>query len=424
MMLRRVLCGAVLLPLLHVSSLFADDVVIANVKVYEGPGSEPEVIAIRSSEGVITEWGRGFSAAGAFLYPGNEGYVTPGFIDSGSILGIAEAERNTYAEDQTYEGKSFSAAFDPGMAFNRYSSAIPLSLEEGVTRVLVRPDLGEQVLAGQARLLTLPNAPELSDEDAGVLFVYLGESGRNKAGKSRAAALQYLLTALNEAQVFASKRRDYERNRIRELSLPLADLEVLASVLEGRRKLGLYIDAAAEIENVLNALDEYALDIVLFGAREAWKVTEAISSRDIPVVINVLDNRPSRFERLGARRDLAAQLHEAGITIAFMTEDQYSETRMLKQAAGVAVAHGLPWQAAIDAITINPAKIWGIADRVGSLEIGKEATFVVWDGDPLELTSSVKYLVVKGEMIEIENRQKLLRDRYRSFEKGKPFVYR
>lgn len=401
---------------------FADDLVMANIKLYEGPDGDPELQAIRVSDGVITELGKGFSAAGAFLYSGDSGYITPGFIDSGSALGLAETERNTYAEDQEYTGKEMTAGFDPALAFNRYSSFIPLYLEEGVTRVMLKPELGEHVMAGQGRLVILPGG-ESAGDGSGLVFVYLGEMGRNKAGNSRAAALQYLLTGLEEAKLYAGKKRDYDRNRLRHLTLPRVDLEALASVLAGQKKLALYVDAASEIENALRALDPYNLDIVLFGAREAWKVTDAISARNIPVVINVLDNRPTRFERLGARRDNAALLHKAGITVAFMTEDLFSETRVLKQAAGNAVAHGLPWQAAMDAITVNPARIWGL-DNVGKLEIGQEGTFLVWDGDPLDVTSSVKYVVIKGKLIEVENRQELLRDRYRSLNDDEPFVYR
>ena len=104
----------------------ARDFVIANIKVYNGPGSESEPLAIRISDGVISEFGRGFSAEGALLYAGDGGYITPGFIDSASTLGLEEVELSTYAEDQKYDGTRMSVAFDPGLAFNRGSSMIPL----------------------------------------------------------------------------------------------------------------------------------------------------------------------------------------------------------------------------------------------------------------------------------------------------------
>ena len=163
---------------------------------------------------------------------------------------------------------------------------------------------------------------------------------------------------------------------------------------------------------------------MIFGGREAWKVTDALTSRNIPVIINAMDNRPSNFDRMGVRLDQARLLHDAGVQFAFMTEDLFTDTRLLSQAAGVAVAYDLPWQAALDAITTSPARIWGLDDRVGSIEIVKEATFLIWSGDPLELTSHVRYLVVAGKIIEPVNRQKMLRDRYRELEEITPFSYR
>ena len=402
----------------------ARDFVIANIKVYNGPGSESEPLAIRISDGVISEFGRGFSAEGALLYAGDGGYITPGFIDSASTLGLEEVELSTYAEDQKYDGTRMSVAFDPGLAFNRGSSMIPLYLEEGITRILVKPDIGADVFSGQGRVIRLPDAAGLLDESPRAVFVYFGESGRYLEGQSRAAVLQRLLAALEEAILYDSKRRAYENGRLRSLSFPMEDLEVLASVVRGEKKLALYIDRAAEIETVLQALDPYELDIVIFGGREAWKVTDALTSRNIPVIINAMDNRPSNFDRMGVRLDQARLLHDAGVQFAFMTEDLFTDTRLLSQAAGVAVAYDLPWQAALDAITISPARIWGLDDRVGSIEIGKEATFLIWSGDPLELTSHVRYLVVAGKIIEPVNRQKMLRDRYRELEEITPFSYR
>jgi len=146
----------------------------------------------------------------------------------------------------------------------------------------------------------------------------------------------------------------------------------------------------------------------------------------VPVVINVVDNRPSSFDRLGVRLDQAKLLHDAGISFAFMTEDIYSESRMLTQSAGVAVAYGLPWSAALGAITSAPAAIWGLEESLGQLAAGKAATFVLWDGDPLEVTSQPEAIYIAGERVQLENRQNMLRERYRTMSEGnqQPYVYR
>ncbi len=399
--------------------LFAEDLVITAVK---RPG-DSGMISIRVSDGVITAIGEDIDTANAGVISGNGGYVTPGFIDSGSTLGIEEVGLSTNAEDQKYEGMDMGAAFNPSLAFNRDSSIIPSLLVEGVTHVFLKPSPGMDVFAGQGALANLSGKAMVSDPKA--LYVYLGERGRELAGKSRAAALQRLLLGLKEGEVYDREREAYQANRLRPLSFPMEDLEVLAAVMRREKKLIVYVDRAAEIETVLMSLDSFNIDIVLMGAREAWKVVDAIRDRDIPVILNALDNLPRSFDQLGARLDQPRLLHEAGISFALMTEDLYTETRMLAQAAGVAVAYGLPWQAALDAVTVNPARIWGLDDRLGSLEPGKSATLIIWDGDPLEVTSIATRVLINGELIDLENRQDLLRDRYSTVGEGNaPFVYR
>jgi imidazolonepropionase-like amidohydrolase len=315
-----------------------------------------------------------------------------------------------------------SAAFNPMLAFNLNSSLVPSVIEEGVLHVHSRPEPGKDIFAGLGGLASLVTGP--ADRD--MLHVYLGETGRERTGKSRAASLQRLLLALEQAKLFGEKRKAYESGRMKALDFPETDLVVIGRVLQGETGLAIHVDRATEILAVMEALDPFELRVALYGAREAWKVADEIARRNIPVVLNVLDNRPVSFDRLGSRLDQANLLHEAGIVVAFMSEYVYQESRMLTQSAGVAVAHGLPWQTALDAITVNPARIFGVSDRLGSLEPGREATLVIWSGDPLELTSYPTHIMVDGEFIEPANRQKLLRDRYRTLvdEDDRPYVYR
>jgi imidazolonepropionase-like amidohydrolase len=140
-------------------------------------------------------------------------------------------------------------------------------------------------------------------------------------------------------------------------------------------------------------------------------VAEEIARADVPVVVKVLQNLPSSFERLGARYDNAALLRAAGVRVAITSEDTHN-ARNIKQEAGNAVAYGLPHEEALRAITLVPAQIWGVADTHGSLEPGKVANVVVWDGDPLELLTPVSAVVVDGQAVPMTSRQTELRDRY------------
>jgi imidazolonepropionase-like amidohydrolase len=173
-----------------------------------------------------------------------------------------------------------------------------------------------------------------------------------------------------------------------------------------------HVDRAADIKKVVTAFSAYPdLRLILAGAAEAWKVAALLSRQNIPVLINVMDNLPKNFDRLGARLDQATLLAEAGVTFAFLSGSPYSETRSLSQAAGIAVAQGLSWQQALAAITAAPAAIWGL-EGLGRLEVGAIADLVIWNGDPLEVTSAPLAVLVDGEWVNLETRQGALAKRY------------
>ena len=310
-----------LLILLFINTAYARDIVLLDAKIYTGLDEQPLVGGIRIRDGKIIEVGKKIEIAGAIVASAHGGFVTAGLIDSGSTLGIEEVGLSTRAEDQKYEGDAMGAGFDPATAFNYLSSLIPSLTVEGVTHAFIRPEPGKDVLAGQGALVNLSQQNGSVYEGSRAVYVYLGEQGRELAGKYRAAALQRLLRALNEARLFDQNRKAHKSNRLQALGFPVADLEALVPVVAGEKRLALYIDRASEIQSVLEALDPFELKIVLIGAREAWKVPGSIRSRNIPVVLNALDNLPRNFDRLGARLDQPALLHEAGITFAFMSED-------------------------------------------------------------------------------------------------------
>jgi imidazolonepropionase-like amidohydrolase len=143
----------------------------------------------------------------------------------------------------------------------------------------------------------------------------------------------------------------------------------------------------------------------------------------VPVLINPLGNLPEAFESLGATLENPARLHKAGVTVAFMTGDAHN-SRNLRQSAGNAVAYGLPWDAALAAMTSVPAQIWGIAGRYGTLEPGKDADVVIWDGDPLEVTSFPTTVFIRGREMPMTSRQLELRDRYKDLQGPLPPVYK
>lgn len=347
--------------------------------------------------------------------------ITPGLFDSGTILALTEVEGGTRGTDFKADKTDFGAAFKVGMAVNRHSSMIPMVRASGVTSVIVRPSAGSQNIAGQSAILSLAEHANLLN-DGNAMFVDLRERSRVFSGGTRAIAMTKLEAALDEAMVYKKNKKAYRSGKLKQLALSELDLIALEPVIDGDKPIAVYVDRAADIEQVIKLLGNYQL--ILVGAREGWMVKELIAKHAIPVVLNVLDNIPSTFDQLGARLDNAALLASAGVTIAFMTEDIFTETKSLTQAAGVAVANGLPWDSAINAITVNPAEIWGSVVS-GKLESGQIADLVMWDGDPLEVTSKPTRVMIHGEWVSLKSRQTLLRDRYADLsDKSSAFGYR
>ena len=159
------------------------------------------------------------------------------------------------------------------------------------------------------------------------------------------------------------------------------------------------------------------------GGAEAWKVANKLSDSNIPVILDPLNNLPSDFDQLGARLDNSTILQRAGVTIAFSDPDSHN-SRRLRQLAGNAVAHGLPWYEGLKAITRSPANIYSLEN--GFLKTGSEASLVIWSGDPLEVTSWPERIMFEGQWISLESRQTALFKRYENLSAGKKtgFTYK
>lgn len=154
-------------------------------------------------------------------------------------------------------------------------------------------------------------------------------------------------------------------------------------------------------------------------------LADELAAAGIPVIVDPTANLPGSFDSINARFGSAKILADAGVKLALTIGDGDGFThnaRNLTQAAGNAVAHGMDWNAALRAITLTPAEIYGVASTSGSLEVGKAADIVIWPGDPLELTNYPDQVLIKGEKIPMVSRQTLLRDRY--LQSGKPPAYR
>jgi len=340
--------------------------------------------------------------------------VTPGLIESATQIGIVEIQGGAQGtDDQSSTDKDLSAAFTVVDSFNGDSTVIPVTRVDGITRAVVMPSGSGHALLGQGALFDLSGAqvPASVMKAPVAMFANLGEAGAAAEGGSRASAVLRLREALQDAIDFdrnraawnAAQRRDYARGRL--------DLEALVPVVRGQLPLAINANRASDLLAAMRLADEFHLKLILMGAAEAWMVTDQLVAHKVPVVVKPLTNIPS-FDALAATLENAARLSRAGVTLVLSSFDTHN-ARNVRQEAGNAIAYGLDRDAALRAVTLEPARVWGVAERVGSLEPGKDADVVVWSGDPFELTTNVERVFINGAEMSRDTRQKQLLERYR-----------
>jgi imidazolonepropionase-like amidohydrolase len=190
-------------------------------------------------------------------------------------------------------------------------------------------------------------------------------------------------------------------------------------VIEGRLPLVITVDRASDIDAAMRLAREFNVKLMIGGGAEAWMMADKLATAHIPVLTGAMNNIPAGFAALGQRQENAALLRKAGVPVALIGnagggDEEAFNVRNLKQEAGNAVAYGMKWDDALRAVTLAPAEIFGVADRVGSLQPGREGNVVVWSGDPFEFTTRVEHVFVRGREYNDKTRQDLLMERYKT----------
>ncbi len=274
------------------------------------------------------------------------------------------------------------------------------------------------LFAGQAAIIHLAAGTDILVKPRVAMVAPFGEAGAGIAGGARGAQFTQFKETLAEVRLYARNRGAYDRAGLRDLSLSRADLEALIPVANGTLPLIVTVRRAADIQQVLRLAREEEVKIILDGAEEAWLVADQIAAANVPVLLNPISNLPGSLETRAARMQNAAVLDAAGVVIAIKGNDGSHRVRETRYNAGNAVSHGLSYQSAIEAITVNPAKIFGMAGQFGELRAGAAADVVIWSGDPLEPLSNAETIFISGAEQAPTSRQFLLRDRYRDGGEG------
>lgn len=421
-MIRKLVCGWPLVSagLMICQPAHAQTFAIVNAHI-QSPGPVGEVArgTILVRDGVIVAAGANVATpASVKVIDAKGARVTPGLVAVNTALGLMEVS----SVDGTMDGRSrspqISAAFDVRYGLNPESTLLPVARLGGVTRAVVMPDFDdsdkqrELPFAGQAAMITLDGGSNILFKPKIGMVLELGEDGAARAGGSRAAEFVQLRAIFDNVRLYRTRKQAYDSAALRDLGLSRADLEALIPVVEGRMPLIATVHRAADIRQTLQLARDYHLKLILNGAEEGWRVAREIAEQKVPVLLNPTANIPRSFDLLGSTLRNAALLNAAGVEIAISGNDSGHAVRDMRYNAGLAVAHGLPYDAAIRAITWGPSHIFGTDDHIGSIAPGKDADLVIWDGDPLEPLTQPVAIFVNGKEVPLTSRALELRDRY------------
>ena len=349
--------------------------------------------------------------------------VTPGLIGASTSLGLVDVGFSAGTNDSNSSLTSISktgAAFDVSYAINPESSLMAIARIEGVTSAATSMGRTGQLFNGQGALISLGDIIDPVIQARAFISTRLGNNGADTVGGSRSVIWVTLEKALAEAKFAMGQSLTPIDEWHGELSR--ADIAALIPVVKG--EIPLLVDArrAADIRQVIALKQRQPqLNIVITYATEGWRVATELADSNIPVILDPEANLPFGFDQLGSTLKNAGRLASAGVKVSIGIETH--NIRLARQHAGNAVANGLSWDQGLAALTINVAKLYGIDDKLGSLEFGKIADVVIWSGDPLEITEAAEMVLISGEKIDMHSRQSKLRDRYLKLQTDKPMQY-
>ncbi|GGG90645.1 amidohydrolase family protein [Silvibacterium dinghuense] len=357
--------------------------------------------------------------------------VYPGLIDAETNLGLSEIEADEASNDLVETSDEIFPNMHVYDAFHAETEHIPITRLNGITNAIVAP-ASEDSMPGQDIFIQLAGRDRdqmILGKDVALPVNFSGDQRRRgKFPSTRMGLAEQLRQTLIDAQEYAASKSDYEAKLAKwekgdkkdpKPTEPKIDMksEALLPYLRGEKPVVLGADQGYEVEVAMQLAQQFHLKVVLNHLTHTQDVIDKVASYKVPVIVGPIYDFPDANERYDAVYSLPAELYKRGVKIAFSSSGAGGGPsggfdRNLPYAAGYAVAYGLPYDEALKAITINPAEMFGVADKLGSLDVGKTANVVIANGDPLDVRTDVKQVYIEGHAIPMVSRQTRLRDEY------------
>ena len=404
--------------------------VIRNARIVTVSGADIENGSIVIRDGKIEAVGTSVNVpAGAQSIDGHGLSVYPGMIDAGTSMGLVEVPQGANGTVDTSEVGEFNPNSRAIIAVNPHSAHIGVARVEGITNVVSAPTGG--LISGQATLINLlgtspkemavvPNAalvinyPRLGGGGGGGFGGFQQQVNLADALTAGERQLEQIRKMLRDGEAYGRARDAYAKDS----SLPRPDinvvLEALVPYVRGQQPVIFRADREAEIRGAIKFAEEMKLKPIILGGDDAWKVASLLKEKNVPVILTGIFGLPGREDDpYDVLYESASKLQQAGVRFCISSGDPGAEARNLPMYAGMASAYGLSKADALKAVTLYPAQIMNVADRLGSIEVGKMANLVVTDGDLLEIRTHIHYLFIDGRKVQLTSRHTELNDAFK-----------
>ncbi|MFQ5602116.1 MAG: amidohydrolase family protein [bacterium] len=352
-------------------------------------------------------------------------HVYPGLIAANTALGLVEIGAVRASRDYAELG-DIKPNVRAEAAINPDSELFPVTRANGITLTLSVPSGG--LISGTSALIMLDGwtwEDMTLKAPAGlhVRWPRMVAGGRSRFFRQSASdllkrrdeSLQKIQDAFAEARAYLKTKEAEMSNKGTPYHATDLRWEAMIPVLKKQAPVFIHADEILQIQASVNWATQEDVNMVLVGGRDAWRITELLKAKNIPVIIGgVLTTPMRRWEAYDTPYKNALRLHEAGVSFCIGFSFEAAHARNLPYHAAMAAAYGLPKEEALKAVTLYPAQILGVADRVGSLEVGKDATLIVTNGDPLEIMTRVEQEFIQGRKIDLTSRHTQLYEKYKS----------
>lgn len=412
---------ASLIALMIAAPAAAQTLAVTHAEAWTMEGAEPvrDATIVIENGRIVSVSAAGGVPPGATVIDAGGKPVTPGLVNGATQIGLVEVSGSPDTRDDASTDERMPS-YDPSRALNGNSTLVSLARADGVTRALIYPSPSRHApTSGEPVFARLRDGVDILDRGGIALYAVIGGGAWERLG-ARAqqwAALRKLLGEAKRGTPQAETDRKKDKRRGGGPGGPRGGPDdTIRDVVAGKLPLAIQTHRESDIRQSAALASDLGIRVIIVGGTEAWRAADMLAAAKVAVVLDPQVNLPLNFDQLGARRDNAAILTRAGVSIAIgqaggAIHANYNAGMGLREGAGIAVANGLPYIEALRAVTVNPLAIWGRGG--GTLAPGADADLVVWDGDPLEPSTNARSVIIEGRQVSNRSRQDMLAERYK-----------